>query len=71
MSAPTHGDLINKMRALAGAGHERATDLKHRAAQLEAILQLDASDRDWARRMLGAWARARRVWCECSGEPLV
>lgn len=23
------------------------------------------------RKLLGAWARARRLWCEYSGEPLI
>lgn len=24
-----------------------------------------------ARKLLGAWARARRIWCEYTGEPLI
>ena len=23
------------------------------------------------RKFMGAWSRARRAWCECSGDPLI
>lgn len=54
------------MRRLADSGHPRADELRDKALALEASLE------DYeAKRMLGAWARARKLWCDCSGEPLV
>ena len=58
--------LSEKMSALAAAGHERAQELLEKAAALDA-----ASDQDNMKKLLGCWARARRVWCECTGEDLV
>ena len=59
-----------KMRALADSGHPRASELRAKADEFEATMAV--SDEKWdARKMLGAWARARRLWCDCTGEPLV
>jgi hypothetical protein len=59
--------LSDKMRALADAGHPRADELREKAADLEAaVLEPFA-----ARWVYGAWARARRLYCDCTGEPLV
>jgi hypothetical protein len=66
MSAET--DLSIKMRALAAQGHERAAELREKADAFDAATSADPFD---ARRMLGCWARARRLWSECSGEPLI
>lgn len=57
--------LADKMRTLADTGHVRADDLRRLADQLDAA---DARD---PRNLLGRWARARRCWSECSGEPLI
>lgn len=65
--------LAPKMRALADSGHARAAELRELANKLEA-----ARDGAYAEpqtvtvgAMLGAWARARKLWCEVTGEPLV
>lgn len=67
-------DLSDKMRALADQGHPRAEELRAKAAEFdektEAAYGPDG-DRDKTKSMLGAWARARRTYSECSGEPLI
>lgn len=63
----THAPLANKMLALANSGHARAEELRIGALALDAAL-LDVSD---VKKMLGCWARARKLWSECSGEPLL
>jgi hypothetical protein len=55
------------MRRLADSGHARADDLRREADALEHVLDKDFN----VKRIVGTWARARRVWSECSGEPLV
>lgn len=58
--------LPNRMRALAKDGHPCAEELRQRADDMDnAIATHDM------RKMIGAWARARRLWCECTGEPLI
>lgn len=72
MPAPT--PLSEKMRALADGGHARAPDLYEKANAFDAAAsawEAGGRDKDIMRRMLGAWARARRLWSECTGEPLV
>lgn len=62
--------LADKMRRLADTGHPRAAELREHALAFEAACAV--ADNEWnARQMLGVWARARRVWSECSGEPLI
>ena len=62
--------LANKMRKLADTGHPRAVELRERAQALEEAQDLGAEG--WsAERMVGRWARARRLWCDITGEPLV
>jgi hypothetical protein len=61
------GGLPEKMRALAATGHARADDLIREADALEKVLDTDFN----VKRIVGTWARARRVWCECTGEPLI
>lgn len=61
--------LAPKMRAYAAEhrGNDHLVDL---AAKLEAAR--DAPEGEWsAKKLVGAWARARRAWCEVTGEPLV
>ena len=44
--------------------------MRIRAAELEAKLDCEAPG--WtAQNMIGAWARARRVWCDYTGEPML
>lgn len=66
----TTSELGDRMRALAETGHPRAVELRDKAAALDAACPVNAETFD-ARKMLGAWARARRLWCDCTGEPLV
>lgn len=65
--------LAARMRALADAGHPRAAELRERATDLDqAVKAASASAASpEVRALLGAWARARRLWCETTGEPLV
>lgn len=59
--------LAKKMRELACNGHTRADELLKLAQELD-----DACADDFnAKRTVGAWARARRCWSECSGESLI
>lgn len=59
--------LHERMRRLADSGHPRAFDLRREADALEKVFDKDFD----VKRVVGTWARARRVWSECSGEPLV
>lgn len=59
--------LPDRMRTLA-ATHQRGSELKRLADLLDAEL---ANDPPNPMRVLGAWARARKLWCELTGEPLV
>lgn len=66
--------LYEKMRALASSGHPRAAELIEKAADLEAGVNGyfgDVPPTINAPSFLGRYARARILWCECSGEPLV
>jgi hypothetical protein len=76
MSDGLHG----QMRALADRGHPRAIELRAKADEFEAKAtalygspkestkaELDARTKS----MMGAWARARRLWSECTGEPIL
>jgi len=63
---PQENSLPDRMRTLAKGGHPRAEDLQQMADDMDnAIATHDM------RKMIGAWARARRLWCECTGEPLI
>lgn len=59
-------DLIRKMRLLADEGGVRAAELRERADALEGAIK-DGR----ALAILGMWARARRLWCDITGESLV
>lgn len=64
-------ELGNKMRALADTGHARRRELRMFAEAFDkAVEEHGGLDGD-PRKLLGAWARARRVYCQCTGEPLI
>ena len=65
-------NLADRMDALA-KGHPMSDELQAKAAALR-----DATEGFYGtpqtvdvRRFMGAWARARRLWCECTGESLI
>ena len=66
-------DLSIKMRALADRGHPRAVELREKADAFDkaTAAMSDPNVENAVKPMMGAWARARRLWSECSGEPLV
>ena len=64
-------DLGDRMRALADEGHPRASELREKAEAFDKANPANAGDNWDAQRMLGAWARARRLWCDCTGESLI
>lgn len=66
--APT---LAEKMRALAGTGHPRAEELRNAADRLDNATGGLMGGPDGVKRLLGNWARARKLWCEITGEPLI
>jgi hypothetical protein len=65
--------LHRKMRALADQGHPRADELRAKADEFEAKTLGYYGDPQTcdAKSFMGAWARARRLWSDCSGEPLI
>lgn len=73
MTALTPSPLGDKMRALAKSGHERADDLERLAHDMEVKAGGYYAEEQTvtAKQFVGAWARARRCWSECSGEPLL
>lgn len=66
-------DLADKMRALADTGHPRAEELRQKASAFDtaaAGFYAEPQTVD-VKKYVGTWARARRLWCDCSGESLV
>lgn len=65
--------LADKMDALAATGHAEADELQAKAASLRDAAEgfYSSPQRITAPQLLGAWARARKLWCKCTGEPLV
>jgi hypothetical protein len=65
--------LWDKMRKLADAGHERADDLREKADAFEQAANGFYAEEQTvgAKSFLGAFARARRLWCDCTGESLI
>ena len=61
-------NLIDNMRQLAADKHPRAHELRARADELEAAI---SDPKTSMKKFVGCWARARRLWCECTGEDLV
>lgn len=65
--------LSERMHALADSGHERADELREKADAFDvatAGFYAEPQSVD-VKAFAGAFARARRLWCDCSGEPLV
>lgn len=60
------GELSDKMRELART-HERGGELIQRADEMDAAW---SDDNKTVPQKLGSWARARRLWCELTGEDL-
>ena len=65
--------LAEKMRDLAVSGHPRADELVEKALRFAQAIDGYYSEPQTVttKQFLGAWARARRLWCDCTGEPLV
>lgn len=66
-------DLSDKMTALAATGHVSKDELNENAKALDEarVGFLSEPQTVSVKSFLGAWARAARLWCQCSGEPLV
>lgn len=66
-------NLHQKMRALAASDHARAAELVSLADEFEQNVKGFYSEPRTCdlKKFLGSWARARRFWSECSGEPLI
>lgn len=66
-------DLSDKMRELAARDPDHASELLNCADAFDtAVKGFYAEPQTHSvKQMVGAWARARRVWCECTGETLI
>ena len=73
--APFQTELSRRMRALADKiGGTAAADLREKADAFDRATEAHNNGTggpDSAKRMLGAWARARRAYCGATGDPLV
>lgn len=69
----TRTDLSELMRALADSGHARAADLREKADAFDAATNgtLASPPTHTIKQMVGTWARARRVWCDCTGKGIL
>ena len=67
---PQSDGLHVKMRELADKGHERAAELRAKADEFEDKARRFYADPQTCdvKSFMGAWARASRLWSECSGE---
>lgn len=66
--------LATKMRALAEQYPAKRLELIQNAEVLEKAVAAafkDGADKDDMKKMIGAWARARRVYCSVTGESLI
>ena len=68
----TEATLSQRMRQLSwtSKGKPRAEELRAAANELDAALEQLNQPGD-LKRMMGAWARARLLWCDVTGEDLV
>lgn len=74
MTAERDGtDLSAKMRALADRKHPQAAELREKADAFDAATAGFYGEPQTVdvRKFMGCWARARRLWSDVSGEPLV
>lgn len=64
--------LSIRMHALADSGHERAEELRLKADAFDTATEgLYATPQTCSvAKFMGAFARARRLWCDITGEPL-
>jgi short subunit dehydrogenase-like uncharacterized protein len=69
----TRTALSERMHALADTGHARAAELREKADAFDvATAGCFAEPQPHSvAQMVGACARARRLWCDITGEPLV
>lgn len=65
--------LGDQMRALADTGHIRAEELREKAAAFDAGAIGFYSDPQTVdvKKFVGTFARARRLWCDITGESLI
>jgi hypothetical protein len=65
--------LAEKMRDLAVSGHPRASELVEKALAFTIAIDGFYSEPQTVtvKAFMGAWARARLLWCECTGESLI
>jgi hypothetical protein len=66
-------DLSEKMHALADSGHTRANELREKADAFDDATAgfYGVPQTVTVQRFVGCFARARRLWCDVTGEPLV
>jgi uncharacterized iron-regulated protein len=70
----TRTDLSELMHALAEKGHARAAELREKADAFDAATHgfvVAQPQTHTVKQVVGSWARARRVHCECTGAPLI
>lgn len=63
-------DLAIKMRSLADKGHPRGPELRQLADAFDtaAVGFRSTPQTVNVKQFVGAWARARSLWCDCTGE---
>lgn len=73
MTDTPQNPLAPRMRALADEGHPRAAELREKADDLEAKRDGFYGEPQTAtvKQFVGAVARAKLLWSEITGEPLV
>jgi hypothetical protein len=66
-------NLSIRMHNLADSGHERASELREKANAFDAAVVGYYSEPHTVSvaKLMGAFARARRLWCDITGESLV
>ena len=69
----TRTSLSERMHALADSGHEKAEELRAKADAFDAATVGFYGDPQTVgvKSFMAAFARARRLWCDCTGEPLI
>ena len=65
--------LVGRMRALADSGHPRAEELREKADELQAKAEGFYGEPQTVpvKSFVGAWARAKRLMHDVTGEPLI